>query len=82
MNTSRSRMHLELRELQELCQPLSALRFRRELARMIGHVEALGQAVKDRLEDTRRIFGLTRQPERSLAPHETINRFTAFDNLH
>lgn len=43
-------------ELHDLCQPLTALQCRLELAAMLGHPEALEEAVKGGLEETRRMF--------------------------
>lgn len=43
-------------ELHDLCQPLTALQCRLEMGRMLGHPEALGEAVKGGLEETRRMF--------------------------
>jgi signal transduction histidine kinase len=43
-------------ELHDLCQPLTALQCRLEMGKMLGHPEALEEAVKGGLEDTRRMF--------------------------
>jgi hypothetical protein len=43
-------------ELHDLCQPLTALQCRLEMGRMLGHPEALEEAVKGGLEETRRMF--------------------------
>ena len=43
-------------ELHDLCQPLTALQCRLEMAEMIGNPEALEDAVKGGLEETRRMF--------------------------
>jgi hypothetical protein len=58
MTTFRSEMDLDQSniELHDLCQPLTALQCRLELARMLGHTEALEEAVHGGLEETRRMF--------------------------
>ncbi|HSY37718.1 MAG TPA: hypothetical protein VK814_18330 [Acidobacteriaceae bacterium] len=43
-------------ELHDLCQPLTALQCRLEMGRMLGNPEALEEAVKGGLEETRRMF--------------------------
>ncbi len=43
-------------ELHDLCQPLTALQCRLELGGMLGRSEALEEAVKGGLEETRRMF--------------------------
>ncbi len=43
-------------ELHDLCQPLTALQCRLEMGRMLGHPEALEEALKGALEETRRMF--------------------------
>lgn len=43
-------------ELHDLCQPLTALQCRLEMGRMLGQPEALEEAVKGGLEETRRMF--------------------------
>jgi signal transduction histidine kinase len=60
LRTFRSDSDLELskRELHDLCQPLTALRFRLEAASMVGHADALEDAVNGGLEDTRRMFAI------------------------
>jgi hypothetical protein len=45
-------------ELHDLCQPLTALQCRLEMGRMLGHPEALEEAVKGGLEETRRMFDI------------------------
>lgn len=43
-------------ELHDLCQPLTALQCRLEMGKMLGHAEALEEAVNGGLEETRRMF--------------------------
>jgi hypothetical protein len=45
-------------ELHDLCQPLTALQCRLEMGRMLGHPEALEEAVTGGLEETRRMFDI------------------------
>jgi hypothetical protein len=58
MPVSRDQVDLEQSnlELHDLCQPLTALQCRLEMGRMLGHPEALEEAVKGGLEETRRMF--------------------------
>jgi hypothetical protein len=44
------------REMHDLCQPLTSLQCRLELAQMMGDCESLKQAVDGALEDTQRMF--------------------------
>lgn len=46
-------------ELHNLCQPLTALQCRLELARLVGTLEAFRSAVDGGLEETGRIFEVT-----------------------
>jgi hypothetical protein len=55
--TSRSSFLREIDlELHNLCQPLTALQCRMELARLAGSREAFRGALDDSLEETGRIF--------------------------
>jgi hypothetical protein len=58
MPISRDQIDLEQSslELHDLCQPLTALQCRLEMGKMLGHPEALEEAVKGGLEETRRMF--------------------------
>jgi hypothetical protein len=58
MTASRSELDLEEShgELHDLCQPLTALQCRLEMGKMLGHAEALEEAVNGGLEETRRMF--------------------------
>jgi hypothetical protein len=60
MTTSRSEIDLEQShaELHDLCQPLTALHCRLEMGKMLGHAEALEEAVNGGLEETRRMFAV------------------------
>ncbi len=63
MKTFRSDADLELsnKELHDLCQPLTALRFRLEAGRMLGNSEAFEEAVNGGLEDALRMFEIVAQ---------------------
>ena len=53
-------------ELHDLCQPLTALQCRLEMGRMLGYPEALEEAVKGGLEETRRMFHIIAQMRQRL----------------
>lgn len=54
-------------DLHDLCQPLTSLQCRLELAQMIGNPVSLREAVDAGLEDTRRLFaGVSAMRERLL----------------
>jgi hypothetical protein len=48
-------------ELHDLCQPLTALQCRLELGTLLGHSEALEDAIRGGLEETRRMFHIIAQ---------------------
>jgi len=55
------------RDLHDLCQPLTSLQCRLELAQMMGDAGSLREAVDGGLEDTRRLFaGVSAMRERLL----------------
>ncbi len=58
-------------ELHDLCQPLTALQCRLELAEMIGNPEAFEEAVKGGLEETRRMFDIIAHMRQRLLEMET-----------
>jgi hypothetical protein len=61
-------------ELHNLCQPLTALQCRLEMARLVGGVEALQSAVDDGLEQTGRMFEAVAQMRKCLlAPESAPN---------
>jgi hypothetical protein len=53
-------------ELHDLCQPLTALQCRLDMGKMLGHPEALEEAVKGGLEETRRMFQIINQMRQRL----------------
>jgi len=60
-------LHEIEQDLHDLCQPLTSLQCRLELAQMIGDPESLKEAVALGLEDTRRLFaGVAAMRERLL----------------
>jgi signal transduction histidine kinase len=63
LKTVRSDADLELsyKELHDLCQPLTALRFRLEAGRMLGNADSFEEAVNGGLEDARRMFEIIAQ---------------------
>jgi hypothetical protein len=61
-------IHLELRNL---CQPLTALQCRLEMARLVGGREALQSAVDDSLEQTGRMFEAVAQLRKCLLTQES-----------
>lgn len=77
MSTSREPIDLKQSnvELHDLCQPLTALQCRLEIGKMLGHPEALEEAVKGGLEETRRMFHIiTRMRQRLLEIEERAYR--------
>jgi signal transduction histidine kinase len=58
MTISLSKIDLEQsnRELHDLCQPLTAMQCRLEMGKMLGHTEALEEAIDGSLEETSRMF--------------------------
>lgn len=53
-------------ELHDLCQPLTALQCRLEMGKMLGHPEALEEAVNGGLKETRRMFHIIAQMRQRL----------------
>jgi signal transduction histidine kinase len=72
MTLSRSEIDLEQSncELHDLCQPLTAMQCRLEVGKMLGHTEALEEAINGSLEETSRMFKIIAlMRERLLAIH-------------
>lgn len=57
-------------ELHDLCQPLTALQCRLEMGKILGHPEALEEAVNGGLEETRRMFDIIAQMRQRLVEIE------------
>ncbi|MDQ2840438.1 MAG: hypothetical protein M3Y72_05250 [Acidobacteriota bacterium] len=68
MTTSRTEIDLEQSnmELHDLCQPLTALQCRLEMAGILGQPEAFQEAVRGGLEETRRMFAIVAQMRQRL----------------
>jgi len=58
------------RELHDLCQPLTALQCRLELAQMMGDAVSLKEAVDEAVDDIQRIFAGIAQMRKRLAQEE------------
>jgi signal transduction histidine kinase len=59
-------------DLHELCQPLTALQCRLELARMMGDAGLLLETVEDSLTETRRMFSTVGRMRERLMSEEAL----------
>jgi C4-dicarboxylate-specific signal transduction histidine kinase len=76
MTTLRNEIDLEQSnmELHDLCQPLTALQCRLEMAGLLGHTKAFEEAVHGGLQETRRMFEIVAQMRQRLQEIEATTQ--------